>query len=263
MRSVLLWILALVSLGAAVFFWRHAADLQGRLDGFVAQATATNADLARLKDIEGKIDGLDRGFARALNAQDALSADFGKLVTDPAQAELRAAIEARLAKLKDDLEPPAKVVRELLLAIEPPGYTLDPAKVTDAANDAFLAGIDADPAYTKTASGLRYKKIKAVETGAQPTAESEVTVHYRGTFIEGTEFDSSYKSGEAATFVLGKLIPGWVEGIQLMKQGETFEFVIPFRLAYGVAGRGSIPPRQTLVFQVELLNVGVPAPATP
>lgn len=263
MRSALLWILTLVSIGAAIFFWRHAADLQGRLDGFVAQATATNADLARLKDIEGKVDGLDRGFARALNSQDALAADFGQLVTDPSQAGLRAAIEARLAKLKDDLEPPAKVVRDLLLAIEPPEYTLDRAKVTDEANAAFLARIDADPAYTRTASGLRYRAVKAVADGPRPAPGSEVTVHYKGTFIEGTEFDSSYKTNTPATFMLDKLIPGWTEGIPLMRQGETFEFVIPYRLAYGVAGRGPIPPRQTLVFQVELLQVATPQPAGP
>ncbi|BCW90146.1 hypothetical protein sos41_33140 [Alphaproteobacteria bacterium SO-S41] len=263
MRSALLWILTLVSIGAAIFFWQHANDLQTRLDGFVTQASATNADLARLKDIEDKVDGLDRGFARGLNSQDALARDFAKLTTTPEQAELRAAIEARLAKLKVDLEPPAKVVRDLLLQIDPPGYTLDPAKISDEANAAFLAKIDADPTYTKTASGLRWRKVRTVESGPQPTPTSEVTVHYKGTFIEGTEFDSSYKGGEPATFTLDKLIPGWTEGIPLAKQGETIELILPYDLAYGVAGRGGIPPRQTLVFQVELLNIGPTPPPTP
>lgn len=260
MRAALLWILTLVSIGAAVFFWRHAADLQGRLDGFVTQTNASSADLKRLKEIEGEFDALDRGFARGLNGQDALARDFARLVTGPEQAEARAAFEARIAKLKADLEPPAKIVRDRLLQIDPPGYTLDPAKISDDANAAFLAKIDADPSYTKTESGLRWRKIKTVETGAQPTPASEVTVHYKGTFIEGTEFDSSYKGGEPITFPLGNLIPGWVEGIPLMKEGETIELVLPYQLAYGVAGRGSIPPRQTLVFQVELLKVGAAAP---
>jgi FKBP-type peptidyl-prolyl cis-trans isomerase len=263
MRTVLLWILTAVSIGTAGFFWQRTTDLQGRLDGFIAQETAATAGLKRLKDIEDKIDGLDRGFARGLNGQDALARAFAELTTPPEQAEQRAAFEARLEKLKTDLEPPARIVRELLLAIEPPDYTLDPAKISDAANAAFLAKVDADPAYTRTASGLRYRKTKTVEAGPQPTPESEVTVHYKGTFIEGTEFDSSYKGGEPITFPLGNLIPGWVEGIPLMKEGETIELVLPYQLAYGVAGRGSIPPRQTLVFQVELLKVGPPAAPAP
>jgi len=263
MRTVLLWVLTAVSIGAAVFFWQRTADLQGRLDGFIAQETASTADLKRLKDLEGKIDGLDRGFARGLNGQDALVRAFAELTTPPEQAERRAAFEARLERLKAELEPPAKVVRDLLLAIEPPDYTLDPNKVSDAANAAFMTAIDADPAYTKTASGLRYRKTKTVEAGSQPTADNEVTVHYKGTFIEGTEFDSSYKGGEPVTFPLGNLIPGWVEGIPLLKEGEVIDLILPYQLAYGVAGRGPIPPRQTLVFQVELLKIGPAAPPPP
>ena len=170
MRTVLLWILTLASIGAAVFFWRHAADLQGRLDGFVTQTNAANADLKRLKEIEGEVDGLDRGFARAQNGVDAVTRMFAELVTTPEQADKRAAIEARLAKMAVDLQAPAGVVRGLLLKIDPPGFTLDPAKISDDANAAFLAKVDADPSYTKTASGLRWRKTKTVEAGRQPTS---------------------------------------------------------------------------------------------
>lgn len=261
MRGLLV-LIALAGIGAGVFFWRQSEDYRTRLDALTADLTAANEHLAKAKAFEDEADGLDRAFARGLNAQDAMTRDFAKLTTPPEQAEARAAFEARLAKLKTDLEPMAAAVRARLLELDPPEYTLDPAKISDDANAAFLAKVDADPAYTKTASGLRYKPVKTVAEGRQPTPADEVTVHYKGTFIEGTEFDSSYKRNEPATFPLGNLIPGWVEGIPLMKIGETYEFVLPYDLAYGIAGRGSIPPRQTLVFQVELIAVGdKPAPA--
>ena len=254
------WFVAFLAAIAVIFFWRQSADMQGRLDGALAHITAQNGDLGRLKDLESHADDLDRAFARALNNQDAMVRDFAKLTTPPDQAEARAAFEGRLAKLAKDLQPAAKIARDFDLSVDPPDFKLDPAKVSDDANAAFLAKIDADPAYQKTADGLRYKPVKSVPGGAQPTADNEVTVHYRGTFIDGTEFDSSYKRNEPATFPLKGVIPGWTEGVPFMKEGETFEFVIPYQLAYGVAGRGAIPPRQTLVFQVELLKVKRSAP---
>lgn len=256
----LLGFIAFLAVAAAIFFWRQSEDVQGRLDGALAQSASGNADLARLKDLESHADDLDRAFARGLNGQDAMARDFAKLTTPPEQAEARSAFEAKLAKLKKDLEPAAKIARDFLLAVEPPEYTLDPAKINDEANAAFLAKIDADPAYRHNDDGLRWKPVKTVAAGPQPTPENEVTVHYRGTFIEGTEFDSSYKRNEPATFTLSQLIPGWVEGIPMMKEGETYELVLPYSLAYGIAGRGAIPPRQTLVFQVELLKIGAAPP---
>jgi len=250
------WIVALVAIGAAVFFWRQGEDLKSRLAGLAETTSARNADLARLQEIDGKLSDLDRGFSRGLNGQDMIARDFAKLATGPDQAELRAAIEKRLAALKTDLEGPAKLVRGWFLAIEPLDFKLDPARVTDEANAAFLAGIDADAAYTKRPSGLRYKVLKALPAGRQPTPDDEITVNYRGTFIDGTEFDSSFARNMPAIFRLSGLIPGWVEGIPLMKEGESFQFVLPYDLAYGVAGRGPIPPRQTLVFQVDLIRVG-------
>ena len=128
--------------------------------------------------------------------------------------------------------------------------------LTDEANEAFLAEYDAQDGVTKTSSGLRYKVINDGEAGGKkPTARSNVTVHYRGVFIDGREFDSSYKRGAPATFPLNAVISGWTEGVQLMKEGDKFEFAIPYDLAYGERGGGSIPPRQTLVFEVELLKV--------
>lgn len=255
------WIVALIAIGAAVFFWRQGEDLKGRLAGLAAVTTAQSADVARLQEIDAALDSLDRGFSRGINGQDAIARAFATLKTAPGQDELRATIEKRLAALKTDLEQPAAKVRAFLLAVEPPGFKLDPALVSDEANAAFLAAVDADPGFTKRPSGLRYRAIKTVPAGPQPAPDDEVTVNYRGTFIDGTEFDSSYARNEAAAFKLSGLIAGWVEGIPLMKVGETFRFVLPYDLAYGAAGRGPIPARQTLVFEVELLKIGARAAA--
>jgi FKBP-type peptidyl-prolyl cis-trans isomerase len=120
---------------------------------------------------------------------------------------------------------------------------------------AFLAENRDRDGVTETASGLQYRVIEA-GTGASPAATDRVTVHYRGTLIDGTQFDSSYDRGEPATFALNQVIPGWTEGVQLMSEGAKFEFFIPADLAYGEQGRpGPIGPNSTLIFEVELIQV--------
>ncbi|MDM7862253.1 FKBP-type peptidyl-prolyl cis-trans isomerase [Alteromonas sp. ASW11-36] len=106
-----------------------------------------------------------------------------------------------------------------------------------------------------TDSGLQYE-VLTEGTGAQPTAADTVTVHYRGTFIDGSEFDSSYSRGEPISFPLNGVIRGWTEGLQLMKVGSKHRLYIPYDLAYGPRGRpGSIPPYSTLIFDVELVDI--------
>lgn len=106
-----------------------------------------------------------------------------------------------------------------------------------------------------TESGLQYE-ILTEGKGKAPTAESTVEVHYRGTLIDGTEFDSSYKRNASISFPLNGVISGWTEGLQLMKEGAKYKFYIPPELAYGERGAGqSIPPHATLIFEVELLKV--------
>ena len=105
-----------------------------------------------------------------------------------------------------------------------------------------------------TESGIAYEVLKNAD-GEKPTAADTVKVHYAGTLIDGTEFDSSRRRGQPATFPLGGVIPGWTEGLQLMPTGATYRFHIPSHLAYGERGPASIGPNQVLVFEVELLEI--------
>ncbi len=133
------------------------------------------------------------------------------------------------------------------------------AKATAAAKEAgnkFLEENSKKEGVKVTPSGLQYRVIKE-GNGAQPTATDEVTVHYTGKLLDGTVFDSSINRGEPATFPLNRVIPGWTEGVQLMKEGAKYEFYIPSDLAYGPNGvPNAIPPHATLIFEVELISVG-------
>jgi len=121
--------------------------------------------------------------------------------------------------------------------------------------DAFLAENKKKPGVTTTASGLQYRVIKA-GTGPKPTADQTVTVNYRGTLVDGTEFDNSFKRGTPATRAVKGFIQGWVEALQLMPVGSKWELVVPPDLAYGSQGAGQmIGPDATLVFEVEVLSV--------
>ena len=130
-------------------------------------------------------------------------------------------------------------------------------KSTAAAGAAFLAENAKKPGVTTTASGLQYKVITP-GTGKKPTASDTVTVNYRGTLVDGAEFDSSYSRGRPATFPLNGVIAGWTEGVQLMQEGGKSQLVLPASLAYGDQGEMA---GQVLVFEVELIKVGAPEAA--
>lgn len=103
-------------------------------------------------------------------------------------------------------------------------------------------------------SGLQYKVITEGK-GESPKATDTVTVNYKGTLIDGTEFDSSYKRGEPATFPVNGVIKGWTEALQLMKEGAKWQLFIPANLAYGERGGGPIGPNSVLIFEVELISI--------
>ncbi len=171
----------------------------------------------------------------AAGIADALSGAKPKLTDEEVQAtmqELQKQMQARAeAELK---EAGAKGIKE---------------------GEAFLAANKVKPGVKTLASGLQYKVIKS-GTGATPKATDTVKTHYKGTLVDGTEFDSSYKRGEPATFPVNRVIPGWTEALQLMKEGDKWQLFIPSELAYGANGRPpTIGPSQTLLFDIELIEV--------
>lgn len=120
--------------------------------------------------------------------------------------------------------------------------------------EAFLAENAQKEGVIVTESGLQYKVLQEGD-GASPTDKDTVKVHYRGRLVDGTEFDSSYERGEPAEFVVGSLIPGWIEALQLMQVGDKFEIYVPSKLGYGAGGTNKIPPNSAIIFEMELLGI--------
>jgi FKBP-type peptidyl-prolyl cis-trans isomerase len=146
----------------------------------------------------------------------------------------------------------AGVVALAAAACSKPETATAPAEKTEAAAAAPAA---AGGSVVTTQSGLQYE-ILSSGSGKSPSASDSVTVHYRGTLTDGTEFDSSHKRGQPAVFPVNRVIPGWTEALQLMKEGDKWKLTIPPQLAYGERGAGKlIPPNSTLVFEVELIKV--------
>ncbi len=178
-------------------------------------------------DVNVIIAGLKEGFAK----------EEGRLTEDEMVAAMQGFSERRQATINQQREEMATKNQEK--------------------GAAFLTENKAKAGVVALDSGLQYKVITE-GSGAKPKAEDTVTVHYRGSLIDGTVFDSSVDRGEPATFALNRVIPGWTEALQLMKKGSKWEIYIPADLAYGERGAGVIEPYATLIFEVELLDV-VPA----
>lgn len=151
--------------------------------------------------------------------------------------------------------PPAIDINEVTKALQELGQRAEAFKALEAENQAFLEENKKAAGVVVTDSGLQYE-ILTEGNGAKPTAESTVRVHYTGSLIDGTVFDSSVKRGTPAEFPVGGVIKGWTEALQLMPVGSKWRLTIPHNLAYGERGAGaSIPPFATLVFEVELLDI--------
>jgi FKBP-type peptidyl-prolyl cis-trans isomerase FklB len=140
------------------------------------------------------------------------------------------------------------------------------AATNQKAGTAFLTANASKEGVVKLPSGLQYK-ILTPGTGPKPTAADSVVCNYRGSLLDGTEFDSSYKRGQPATFPVGGVIKGWTEALQLMPVGSKWQLFIPADLAYGERGKAPIGPNATLIFEVELMSIEAktetPAPAAP
>ncbi len=150
-----------------------------------------------------------------------------------------------------------KEIQETMMAFqkEVMAKQAEVAKKNKTEGEAFLAENKKKEGVKTTASGLQYKVIKPGK-GKKPKSSDSVTVNYRGTLIDGTEFDSSYKRGQPATFQVSGVIPGWTEALQLMEEGAKWQLFIPSNLAYGERGAGGvIGPNATLIFEVELISI--------
>ena len=177
--------------------------------------------------------------AIALGIQDSLDGKAQRLTNEQIDEALQFAMERAAEKRNALTEAQAEKGREFL------------------AENAKRDGIKT------TESGLQYEVLKAKTEGSQPKAEDSVTVHYTGTLVDGSVFDSSVERGQPITFPLTQVIPGWTEGVQLMKVGERFKFYVPAELGYGASSPSpAIPANSTLVFEVELLEIPTQKPAT-
>jgi FKBP-type peptidyl-prolyl cis-trans isomerase len=145
-------------------------------------------------------------------------------------------------------------IKSVLMRLQQEQYVKHLAAKNLKEGEAFLAKKKEEEGVVTLPSGLQYKVIRK-GTGKTPKDTDSVTTHYRGTFIDGKEFDSSYKGGEPATFPVKGVIAGWTEALQLMKEGAKWQLFIPADLAYGKNGTRGIAPNSTLIFDIELLSV--------
>ncbi len=165
--------------------------------------------------------------------------------TELTEQEARSLIMALRNEMRKKFE------TERAAAVEKAKVEGEKAKV---AGEAFLAANKAKPGVTTLESGLQYEVLKQ-GTGSKPTLESTVLCNYRGTLVDGTEFDSSYGRPEPTSFPVKGVIKGWTEALQLMPVGSKWRIVVPAALAYGAQGQGPIPPNSTLIFELELVGI--------
>jgi FKBP-type peptidyl-prolyl cis-trans isomerase FklB len=187
------------------------------------------------QSIEVDLEAVRRGFMDALtNASSALPEQEIRTILSDLQKDLDARRKTAMAKEQEQMKTTGEKNRK--------------------EGEAFLKENGAKEGVKVLPGGLQYRILSA-GTGKAPSASDTVTVNYRGTLVDGTEFDSSYKRGQPATFPLNQVIKGWTEGIPLIKEGGKIQLFIPAELAYGDRSVGAIGPHSTLIFEVELISV--------
>ncbi len=203
-------------------------------------------DRPTLKDTKDKV-----SYSFGLNVGFNLKRQKIELNSDAFVAGMRDAMSGKEPALNE------QQVREVMQQFEKEMNDKQQAAGQKNATDGqkFLADNKGKPDVKTTASGLQYKVVKE-GNGATPKATDTVVVNYRGTLLDGTEFDSSYKRGQPASFPVNQVIKGWTEALQLMKAGSKYQLFIPAELAYGARGAGGdIGPNSALIFDVELLSI--------
>lgn len=229
MKIKLLTVITLTSVCAAAWA-EEASPFKSDKDKFSYALGMNYGTMFTKQEVDVDVDALVKGIKDAQGGKSLLTDEQMRQVLMDAQKQMA---EKREAKRKVD------------------------AEVNKKKADEFLAANKAKAGVTALPSGLQYK-VLTPGTGDKPASNDTVTVHYKGTLTDGTEFDSSYKRGQPATFGLNGVIKGWTEGLQLMAAGSKYEFVIPPDLAYGESGRPNIPPNSLLIFEVELLSNAPP-----
>lgn len=202
---------------------QHSYALGARMGSFAKEQIDAQNELG----LESNKSALSAGFNDAFNGKSQFSAE-----------EVEAFVQAYSVKFQAAEQAEAELSSAENIAL----------------GQAFLATNSEREEVLTTESGLQYEVLTAGE-GASPVAEDTVRVHYHGTLIDGTVFDSSVDRGQPAEFPLSRVIPGWTEGVQLMKVGSKFRFTIPSELAYGARATGKIKANSTLIFDVELLGI--------
>ncbi len=217
------------------------------------QSAPEAVDSAATVTLEDSNERLSYGIAFGLGQR--MAADGVPMDVDAFSAGLRDAMEGAEPRMtQEEIQTEMQAYQERAMA-EQQAAIAAAGEANLAASEAFLAENATREGVVVTESGLQYEVIEAGE-GASPNAEDTVEVHYRGTLVDGTEFDSSYKRGETVSFGVSQVIAGWTEALQLMSPGAKWKLFIPADLAYGPGGAGNlIGPNAALVFEVELVSV--------
>lgn len=194
-------------------------------------------------------------YGIALRMSERMVADGMVMDVDAYALGMRDAFEGAEARLTDEEINAEMMAFQEKVETEREAAQAQVAEGNGEAGAAFLAENAQREGIVVTDSGLQYEVVTAGE-GASPGPDDQVEVHYRGTLIDGTVFDSSYDRGQTVTFGVTQVIPGWTEALQLMKEGDKYNLYIPSELAYGAGGAGQvIGPNSTLIFEVELIKV--------
>jgi FKBP-type peptidyl-prolyl cis-trans isomerase FkpA len=196
---------------------------------------------------------LSYGIAYGLGMR--MAADTVPMDLDAFVVGLKDGLEEAEPRLtQEEIQAEMQAYQEKMMA-EQEAIAAQASTSNQAEAEAFLAENATREGVVVTESGLQYEVVQAAD-GDKPAAEDQVEVHYRGTLLDGTEFDSSYKRGETVTFGVSQVIAGWTEALQLMSVGSTYKLYIPPTLAYGAGGAGQmIGPNAALIFDVELVSI--------